>query len=149
MAATGAMKRLVRHPAKAFRKALFPDYEVVLRDIRLAFESLEAAHQGIADLQVETTALRSLLDEAHLRLDEAHLRLDEANLRLGEAHLRIDEEHGRLDEALPRLSEGLLEERRLNLRIAELTDLVTEIVLPLHDRDIDPQHLQRLAPDTL
>ena len=128
MAATGAVKRLVRGPAKAFRRALFPDYEVVLRDIRLAFDSLEAAHRGIADLQVETAALRSRLDEAHLRIDEAQ---------------------GRLDEALPRLTDGLLEERRLNLRIAELTDLVTEIVLPLHDRDIDPQSLQRLAPDTL
>ena len=128
MAATGAVKRLVRGPAKAFRRALFPDYEVVLRDIRLTFDSLEAAHRGIADLQVETAALRSRLDEAHLRIDEAQ---------------------GRLDEALPRLADGLLEERRLNLRIAELTDLVTEIVLPLHDRDIDPQSLQRLAPDTL
>jgi hypothetical protein len=128
MAATGAVKRLVRGPAKALRKALFPDYEVVLRDIRLAFDSLEAAHRGIADLQVENAALRSRLDEAHLRIDEAQ---------------------GRLDEALPRLADGLLEERRLNLRIAELTDLVTEIVLPLHDRDIDPQSLQRLAPDTL
>ena len=128
MAATGAVKRLVRGPAKAFRRALFPDYEVVLRDIRLTFDSLEAAHRGIADLQVETAALRSRLDEAHLRIDEAQ---------------------GRLDGELPRLTEGLLEERRLNLRIAELTDLVTEIVLPLHDRDIDPQSLQRLAPDTL
>ena len=128
MAATGAVKRLVRGPAKAFRKALFPDYEGVLRDIRLAFDSLEAAHRGIADLQVENAALRARLDEAHLR---------------------IDEQHGRLDEALPRLADGLLEERRLNLRIAELTDLVTEVVLPLHDRDIDPQSLQRLAADTL
>ena len=128
MAATGAVKRLVRGPAKAFRRALFPDYEVVLRDIRLTFDSLEAAHRGIADLQVETAALRSRLDEAHVRIDAAQ---------------------GRLDEALPRLTDGLLEERRLNLRIAELTDLVTEIVLPLHDRDIDPQSLQRLAPDTL
>ena len=128
MAATGAVKRLVRGPAKAFRRALFPDYEVVLRNIRLTFDSLEAAHRGIADLQVETAALRSRLDEAHLRIDEAQ---------------------GRLDGELPRLTEGLLEERRLNLRIAELTDLVTEIVLPLHDRDIDPQSLQRLAPDTL
>ena len=128
MAATGAVKRLVRGPAKAFRKALFPDYEGVLRDIRLAFDSLEAAHRGIADLQVENAALRARLDEAHLRVDETQ---------------------GRLDEALPRLADGLLEERRLNLRIAELTDLVTEIVLPLHDRDIDPRSLQRLAPDTL
>ena len=142
MAATGAVKRLVRGPAKAFRKALFPDYEGVLRDIRLAFDSLEAAHRGIADLQVENAALRARLDEAHLRIDEAHLRIDEANLR-------IDEAQGRMDEALPRLADGLLEERRLNLRIAELTDLVTEIVLPLHDRDIDPQSLQRLSPDTL
>ena len=100
----------------------------MLRDIRLTFDSLEAAHRGIADLQVENAALRARLDEAHLRIDETH---------------------GRLDEALPRLADGLLEERRLNLRIAELTDLVTEIVLPLHDRDIDPQSLQRLAPDTL
>lgn len=142
MAATGALKRMVRKPAKAFRRALFPDYEVVLRDIRLVFESLEAAHRGIADLQVETASLRSLLDEAHLRVGEAHLRID------GERG-RLDEALQRLDEALPRLTEGLLEERRLNLRIAELTDLVTEIVLPLHDRDIDPQQLQRLAPDTL
>lgn len=142
MAATGALKRMVRKPAKAFRRALFPDYEVVLRDIRLVFESLEAAHRGIADLQVETASLRSLLDEAHLRVGEAHQRID------GERG-RLDEALQRLDEALPRLTEGLLEERRLNLRIAELTDLVTEIVLPLHDRDIDPQQLQRLAPDTL
>ena len=132
MAATGAVKRLVRGPAKAFRRALFPDYEVVLRDIRLAFDSLEAAHRGIADLQVETAALRSRLDEAHLRVDEQQALLHEVR-----------------HEALPRLSDGLLEEGRLNLRIAELTDLVTEIVLPLHDRDIDPASLKRLAPDTL
>jgi len=142
MAATGAVRRLVRAPAKAFRRALLPDYEDVLRDIRLAFDSLEAAHRGIADLQAENTALRS-------RLDEAHGRLDETNGRLDATHGRLDEAHGRLDEALPRLTEGLLEERRLHLRIAELTDLVTEVVLPLHDREIDPQTLQRLAPDTL
>jgi len=149
MAATGAVRRLVRAPAKAFRRALLPDYEDVLRDIRLAFDSLEAAHRGIADLQAENTALRSRLDEAHGRLDETNGRLDATHGRLDATHGRLDEAHGRLDEALPRLTEGLLEERRLHLRIAELTDLVTEVVLPLHDREIDPQTLQRLAPDTL
>ena len=86
MAATGAVKRLVRTPAKAFRKALFPDYEVVLRDIRLAFASLEAAHRGIADLQVENAALRSRLDEAHLRLDEAGLTPRQVADQLGHAN---------------------------------------------------------------
>ena len=46
------------------------------------------------------------------------------------------------------LRSGLLEARRLNLRIAELTDVVTEIVLPLHDRDIDARKLDSLAADT-
>jgi hypothetical protein len=121
MAATGAVKRLVRGPAKAVRSGLFPEYEAVLRDLRLAFESVDAAHRGIADLQEENRVLRA----------------------------RVDELVARLDEALPRLDQGLLEERRLNLRIAELTDVVTEIVLPLHDRDIDPEQLRRLAADTL
>jgi hypothetical protein len=44
---------------------------------------------------------------------------------------------------------GLLEARRLSLRVAELTDVVTEVVLPLHDRDIDREKLEKLAPDTL
>ena len=121
MAARGAVKRLVRKPAKRFRRTLFPEYEAVLRDLRLAFESVDAAHRGIADLQAENRVLRE----------------------------RLDELVPRIDEALPRLTEGLLEERRLNLRIAELTDVVTEIVLPLHDRDIDPEQLRRLRSETL
>lgn len=128
MAAGGAVKRLVRKPAKTFRTSLFPEYEAVLRDLRLAFESVDAAHRGIADLQEENRALRARLDQLVPRLDDLVQRTDEA---------------------LPRLEEGLLEERRLNLRIAELTDVVTEIVLPLHDRDVDPEQLRRLAPDTL
>jgi hypothetical protein len=114
MAARDAMRRVAGAPVRRLRRALFPHYENVLRDIPLLFESVTAAHKGIADLQVETREIRE-----------------------------------RLDEALPRLSDGLLEERRLNLRLAELTDLVTELVLPLHDRDIDPKALERLAPDTL
>lgn len=114
MAARDAMRRVAGAPVRRLRRSLFPNYDDILRDIPLLFESVTAAHQGIADLQAETRAIRE-----------------------------------RLDEALPRLTEGLLEERRLSLRLAELTDVVTEIVLPLHDRDIDPKALERLAPDTL
>ena len=114
MAARDTMKRVAGAPVKRLRRTLFPQYEVTARDIAHLFESVTAAHKGIADLQAETREIRE-----------------------------------RLDEALPRLADGLLEERRLNLRIAELTDLVTEIVLPLHDRDIDPKVLDRLAPETL
>jgi hypothetical protein len=114
MAARNTVKRVAGAPVRRLRKALFPAYEIHTRDIALLFESVAAAHKGIADLQVETREIRE-----------------------------------RLDEALPRLRDGLVEERRLNLRIAELTDLVTEVVLPLHDRDIDPKALERLAPDTL
>ena len=41
------------------------------------------------------------------------------------------------------LDADLDEARRLNVRLAELTDLVTEVVLPLHDREID---IERLRP---
>jgi hypothetical protein len=47
------------------------------------------------------------------------------------------------------LDEGLIEARRLNVRIAELTDLVTEVVLPLHHRDIDASRFDALPPETL
>ena len=43
---------------------------------------------------------------------------------------------------------GLHLARRLNVRIAEVTDLVTELVLPLHQREIAPEVLARLDPDT-
>lgn len=50
---------------------------------------------------------------------------------------------------LAELTDGLHEQRRLQLRVAEVTDLVTELVLPLHDREVDPAVLGRLRPDTL
>ena len=71
--------------------------------------------------------------------------VDVAAQRIADLEARLDEVSGRVADC----EEGLHEARRLNLRIAELTDVVTEIVLPLHDRDIDPESLQRLAPDTL
>jgi hypothetical protein len=124
MAAPDAVKRILRAPMRRARRALFPEYESLLRDMGLAFESVTAAHKGIADLQEEQRALRERLD---------------MTLRLAESHIPRMEE----------LEDGLLEARRLNLRIAQLTDVVTEIVLPLHDRDIDRAAVDKLAADTL
>jgi hypothetical protein len=124
MAARDTMRRLVRGPLGRARAAIFPEYRNLLRDVPLLFESVAAAHQGISDLQAEQRALRERLD---------------MTLELAESHLP----------RLAELEDAIFEARRLNLRIAELTDVVTELVLPLHDRDIDPAALQRLGADTL
>ncbi len=82
------------------------------------------------------------------------LRAELAGLRAQTERLRDELETHRarvdaLEEEVARLRGGLHEERRLHLRVAELTDLVTELVLPLHDREIDPSVLRSLRPDTL
>ena len=100
------------------------DRDRLFSELGLAFESVTAAHQGIADLQAEQRALRERLDMT-LRLAES-------------APPRLDV-----------LEDGLHEARRLNLRVAELADVVAEVVLPLHDRDIDPAAIARLRADTL
>ena len=100
------------------------DRDRLFHELGLAFESVTAAHQGIADLQAEQRALRERLDMT-LRLAES-------------APPRLDV-----------LEDGLHEARRLNLRVAELADVVAEVVLPLHDRDIDPAAIDRLRADTL
>jgi hypothetical protein len=88
--------------------------------------------QGAASrLSAENAEMRGLVE--HL---ENQLRVTEE--RLGTAEARLAD-----------VREGLHEARRLHLRVAELTDLVTELVLPLHDRQIDPSVLERLRPDTL
>lgn len=63
--------------------------------------------------------------------------------RLGEEVARLDVERDRLARQVEVLDSDLDEARRLNVRLAELTDLVTEVVLPLHDREID---IERLRP---
>lgn len=79
-------------------------------------------------------------DVRDLRAELADLREENAALRA-----RLDAVDARADE----LRDGLHEQRRLNLRIAELTDVVTELVLPLHDREIDAEALRSLRPEAL
>lgn len=78
----------------------------------------------------------------------ALLRDEIAELRghvsqLGDDLAGIEAERERLVSRVETLDADLDEARRLNVRLAELTDLVTEVVLPLHDREID---IERLRP---
>ncbi len=142
MAAKDTVKRVARRPVGVVRRLvrrvfapelthLTADRDRLFHELGLAFESMTAAHKGIVDLQEEARSLRQRLDMT-LLLAEANQVLAEAN------QARIQE-----------YENGLLEARRLSLRVAELTDVVTEVVLPLHDRDIDREKLEKLAPDTL
>ena len=75
----------------------------------------------------------------------AHRAVDELRQELHQLRLRVDGLEARTNT----LDAGLLEARRLSLRVAELTDVVTEIVLPLHDREIDPTRFGALADEPL
>jgi uncharacterized protein (DUF3084 family) len=112
-----------RDKARAELDGLGADRDRLFRELAVAFESVTAAHQGIADLQAEQRALRERLDHTLLFAEAMAPRLEP-------------------------LEDGLLEARRQSLRIAELADVVTEIVLPLHDRDIDPSAVEKLRTDT-
>jgi uncharacterized coiled-coil DUF342 family protein len=81
-------------------------------------------------------------------IEDLKARVQQLEERLRTAEERLEHQE-RLAGEVAELRAGLHEARRLSLRIAELTDLVTELVLPLHDRDIDPSALASLRPDTL
>lgn len=109
-----------RGPVHAVRRALAP-------------AALELQGEA-ARLGDENAALRQRVDELEQRLHAAESALEQVDQLAG---------------AVADLRDGLHQERRLSLRLAELTDLVTELVLPLHDRQIDPDVLARLRPDSL
>ena len=102
---------------------------------------------------------RRVLAPAALELEGQLPALREENAAMRARLDQLEERAGRVDELaalaeqlerqVAELKQDLHESRRLNLRVAELTDLVTELVLPLHDREIDPAVLARLGPDTL
>ncbi|MGY1917072.1 DUF6752 domain-containing protein [Blastococcus sp. SYSU DS0973] len=114
------------------------------------------------ELEGELHELRAQRGELErVRAEADHLRRQNEELQAGLAdaqrRLAAVEEHVRGAEGAPgglaaevaELNRALLQERRLHLRVAEIADLVTELVLPLHDRAIDPDVLRRLRPDTL
>jgi hypothetical protein len=124
-------------PVWAVRRALAPAALEFGGEVRGLLERVSA-------LESENSALRAQVGQ----LDD--LRRENADLR--DRLTAVEERLGTVDELatlVGSLREGLLEERRLHLRVAELADVVTELVLPLHDREIDPAALARLRPDTL
>lgn len=121
----------------AVRRALAPEALEFGGEVRGLLERADALESEVAALRTQVEQLEDL----HRENADLRDRLAAAEERLG----RADE----LATLVGSLREGLLEERRLHLRVAELVDLVTELVLPLHDREIDPAVLGRLRPDTL
>jgi hypothetical protein len=97
---------------------------------RLAHPVRRALAPAALELEGQVAQLRAEIAALQARADHAEARMGLLDVRNGE------------------LSEGLQEARRLNLRIAELTDVVTELVLPLHDREVGPAALRTLRPDT-
>jgi predicted nuclease with TOPRIM domain len=85
---------------------------------------------------------RAVTPEVALLRDEL-AALQDTVARQGEDLARLEGERDRLAQRVEVLDADLDEARRLNVRLAELTDLVTEVVLPLHDREID---IERLRP---
>ena len=123
-------RALVRRLVYPLRRAVAP----AALELREQLEALGAENAALHGRVEELTA-----GLAEVRQEAAVLRsrVDQVDARLSAAERRDDE-----------LTDGLEEARRLNLRVAELVDLVTELVLPLHDREIDPAVLGRLRPDT-
>ncbi|MFQ1001650.1 DUF6752 domain-containing protein [Modestobacter sp. SSW1-42] len=103
----------------------------------------------LAGLQEEVAQLRDRVATAEREAAEVGQRAEERAHEWARtwADARVEDRLGELAAETAVLRDGLHESRRLNLRVAELTDLVTELVLPLHDRDIDPTALATLRGD--
>lgn len=96
---------------------------------RLVYPIRRAVAPAALELAGQVRELTQEVDSLRSRAESAEARLAALEARSGELH------------------EGLAESRRLNARVADLTDVVTELVLPLHDREIDAAALRSLRPE--
>lgn len=96
---------------------------------RLAFPVRRVVAPAALELAGQVRRLTDEVNSLRSRAEAAEARLATLEGRAGELH------------------EGLAESRRLNIRVAELTDVVTELLLPLHDREIDAAALRSLRPE--
>lgn len=143
------------HPTRAsgWRRPVRACAQRVRRVVAPAALELREEVGGLRD---ELAVLRRELVEerARAQAQDAASTTEVAVLReeLAEVRRRAEEAEGRTAELATEvalLRDGLHESRRLNLRTAELVDLVTELVLPLHDRDVDAAVLATLRGDVL
>lgn len=151
---------LTRGPVQALgrrvRRVLVPERESLVAGIDQLHRRLETleAERGAREAELATVreTVREGLEQAQRERWQLHLRterLEAESLRARERFDAGDADPAALRAQMEEIEEGLHEARRLNVRIAELTDIVTELVLPLHDREIDAERLRPVSAETL
>jgi chromosome segregation ATPase len=134
------------------RRVLVPERETLVASIDELHRRLEALEAERSAREADLAAVREGLEQARRERWELHRRtelLEAASRRARDRFGTGDADPAVLLAWMEELDEGLHEARRLNVRIAELTDIVTELVLPLHDREIDAERLRPVNAETL
>ncbi|MDT7741696.1 MAG: hypothetical protein QOE59_774 [Actinomycetota bacterium] len=146
----------VRGLGRRVRRILVPEREALVAGIDELHRRLEILETERGACEAELATLRERvregLDQAQQERWQLHRRaerLESESRRARERFGTSDADPAALLAWMEDLDEGLHEARRLNVRIAELTDIVTELVLPLHDREIDAERLRPLSAETL
>lgn len=109
--------RPIRTAGGAVRRLLVPEWTAILHDVAVLRSDRE-------HLLSDVRTLRAELADLQRRAEEVHVENEELRARVEAFEADVDET------------------RRLSARVAEVTDLVTEVVLPLHDREIDASRLR-------
>ena len=123
---------------------------------RLALRAVQPLRRAIApgalevpSVAAEVRQLRSDLARTEQRAERAEARVESLEQRADRAEDAVRALEQRLDDFQAWVRGDLQESRRLNIRVAELTDVVTELLLPLHDRDLQPEAIRALRPEAL
>lgn len=142
----------IRALGRRVRRVLVPERDSLVAGIDELHRRLETLEAERAAREADLAVLRETLEQAQQERWQLHRRterLEAESLRARERFDAGDMDPAALIARMEELEDGLHEARRLNVRIAELTDIVTELVLPLHDREIDASRLRPVSAETL